>query len=482
MKTDKLCFIFLIPLFLLFNTVCAFGTDWNLQNSGVDITLRAIWGSSATDVFIGGDDGTIIHYNGSDWSSPMETGSTKTIRGLWGSSANNVYAVGDQGTFLYYNGSGWAKIANTTSTNFNAIWGNSSSNMYIVGDDGTVLKYNGKTVSTENVYIDTDFNAIWGSDDQDIFIVGRSGTIIHYDGTNWSEFDSTDTTEDLKAVWGTSATDVFAVGLNGTVLHYGGVSWSQMSVIKTDYWTIGGTISPNIFAAGENGQIFSYSNGRWTKLTDTGTNNLLRGIWSSTENDTFIIGNNGTILFSSENRPAENTPPTALFTVTPESGTTETTFYVNAENCSDFQDTIDDLQVRWDWENDGTWDSEYTTTKLASHQYSEKGTYTVKLEVKDSGGLTDTITIEIIISKGGNKGCPASQILGSDDERIPALRAFRDQVMTQSAVGRACISMYYAEEATWNKLLTENPLIRQMAHDCLVAILPLIQTNISGTQ
>ena len=32
-------------------------------------TLRAVWGSSATDVFAVGDAGTIVHYDGTTWSS-----------------------------------------------------------------------------------------------------------------------------------------------------------------------------------------------------------------------------------------------------------------------------------------------------------------------------------------------------------------------------------------------------------------------------
>jgi uncharacterized protein (TIGR02145 family) len=93
-----------------------------------------------------------------------------------------------------------------------------------------------------------------------------------------------------------------------------------------------------------------------------------------------------------------NTPPTASFTVDPTSGTTSTTFNVDASGCSDDQDPTSALQVRWDWENDGMYDTDWTTTKIASHQYPTNGTKTIKLEVKDTEGLTDSQTHQITVS------------------------------------------------------------------------------------
>jgi len=95
-----------------------------------------------------------------------------------------------------------------------------------------------------------------------------------------------------------------------------------------------------------------------------------------------------------------NTAPTASFSFTPASGTTSTDFQFDASGCSDSQDAASALQVRWDFENNGTWTS-YTTSKTATHRYSTTGTKTVKLEVKDSGGLTGTTTQQVTISGGG---------------------------------------------------------------------------------
>lgn len=84
-----------------------------------------------------------------------------------------------------------------------------------------------------------------------------------------------------------------------------------------------------------------------------------------------------------------NMRPTAYFTVSPSSGTKNTIFNFDASGCSDYETPASALEVRWDWENDGTWDTEYSITKTATHQYFIQGSYTIKMEIKDAGGLTN---------------------------------------------------------------------------------------------
>jgi len=92
-----------------------------------------------------------------------------------------------------------------------------------------------------------------------------------------------------------------------------------------------------------------------------------------------------------------NNAPMASFTVLPTRGTAATTFTFDASGCTDTEEPTSQLRVRWDWENNGVWDTEYDTTKTASHHFIAVGNYTTILEVQDSWGLADT-TQEIIIA------------------------------------------------------------------------------------
>ncbi|MCK9325133.1 MAG: PKD domain-containing protein [Bacteroidales bacterium] len=83
-----------------------------------------------------------------------------------------------------------------------------------------------------------------------------------------------------------------------------------------------------------------------------------------------------------------NTPPTADFTITPPVGTTDTQFQFDASISRDLEDSLEELEVRWDWDNDDVWDTDFTTLKTASYSFTQPGSYIIKLQVKDSGGLT----------------------------------------------------------------------------------------------
>lgn len=83
-----------------------------------------------------------------------------------------------------------------------------------------------------------------------------------------------------------------------------------------------------------------------------------------------------------------NTVPSALFTINPPYGNVDTVFVFNASEVHDLEDPTEELQVRWDWESDSIFDTEFTTTKIAQHKFATGGTFYITLEVKDSRGMT----------------------------------------------------------------------------------------------
>ena len=91
--------------------------------------------------------------------------------------------------------------------------------------------------------------------------------------------------------------------------------------------------------------------------------------------------------------------PTARFSLTPEAGDTATPFQWDASASSDPQDDVTLLQVRWDWEGDGQWDTAYTDDKQAEHLFEMPGTYEVQMEVRDSDQLTHTTTRTVSVAE-----------------------------------------------------------------------------------
>ncbi len=91
-----------------------------------------------------------------------------------------------------------------------------------------------------------------------------------------------------------------------------------------------------------------------------------------------------------------NQPPVAALTATPATADTGVAISFSAAGSTDPEGGA--LQYQFDWENDGTYDTAYSSTASASHSYSTAGTYTVKVQVKDVGGLTATKTVSVTVT------------------------------------------------------------------------------------
>ena len=279
---------------------------WNIENNPYlqGNPLYAIWGSSSSDVFAVGAEGTILHYNGKAWSN-MTLNAACSLWSVWGSSSSDVFAVGNVynsplSVILHYNGNTWSTITTGTTSQLNSVWGSSSSDIFAVGTEGTILHYNGKAWSTMTSGIKKELNGVWGSSASDVFAVGNAsngtgGTILHYDGKAWSIMSST--MDYLLAVWGSSSSDVLALGVDGTILHYDGNAWSTMTP-STVYPLFGvwGSSSSDVFAVGDGSTILHYNGKGWNTMTGSSYNGL-NAVWGSSSSDVFAVGAQGTILY-----------------------------------------------------------------------------------------------------------------------------------------------------------------------------------------
>ncbi len=145
-----------------------------------------------------------------------------------------------------------------------------------------------------------------------------------------------------------------------------------------------------------------------------------------TKNLLFLLSALLVVIFLSCNKDDEddpnenkNTPPIASFTVNPETGTTETEFSFNASASFDEEDNPTELKVRWDWSDDGVWDTDFTTSKTATHKFDNPGEYTVVLEVMDTEGWTnsssETITVEQVVP---GEPCPGNEKVTDADGHV----------------------------------------------------------------
>lgn len=96
-----------------------------------------------------------------------------------------------------------------------------------------------------------------------------------------------------------------------------------------------------------------------------------------------------------------NQSPQALFTIQPLEGDTETIFSFDPSQSLDKEDPSYRLRARWDFENDGIFDTDWLTLKeKPSFHYTKIGKKEIKLEVIDTGQKIGSLIKELTVKAG----------------------------------------------------------------------------------
>ncbi len=166
---------------------------------------------------------------------------------------------------------------------------------------------------------------------------------------------------------------------------------------------------------------------------------------------------------------AGNQPPVACFTLTPTIGTVQLTFSVDASCSTDDKTPLAKLKVRWDWENDGVWDTAFSTTKTATHSYPSEGSKTIRVQVQDQSGLNGTTTQDLFVQPVSAES-PVADATGTlfqpANEPALDLNPFNSQNVVLSAYGvsgstpgQTPIPVYFSNDGgiSWSRSLGQGP-------------------------
>jgi len=91
-------------------------------------------------------------------------------------------------------------------------------------------------------------------------------------------------------------------------------------------------------------------------------------------------------------------PPIAAFTIDMADGTIYDRIVLDASACKDAETPTDELEVRWDLNGDSIWDTEFDQSKFMLSQFPLIGSYKIILEVRDPGGLMDSVSFSVNIT------------------------------------------------------------------------------------
>jgi hypothetical protein len=265
---------YLVGCFLIVNSAQA---DWRFVShlpQGND--LYAAWAPAPNNLFVGGDGGTVLHWDGNAWST-MDTPTQKTIFSIQGISGSDVWAVG---------GDGYASDHHERSL---------------------VMHYNGADWSLVNPPVFSDFTyTLQGLSSiaaNDVWAVNDGGpSLVHWDGSSWQfELISLALEGKFYATFAFGPDHLFACGSHGQIVHRDHGVWKLEQKTETGSFSVNlltsiwGADLDHFYVAGTYGQIYKRNpDGSWTSITLPQPNeedNSIRAMWGSSASDIYLMGN-----------------------------------------------------------------------------------------------------------------------------------------------------------------------------------------------
>lgn len=120
--------------------------EFELQSGiPIDEDLWSIWGTSQADIWVGGERGTLIHYDGASWSkAPCNPAPTQSaIYNLAGRAWNDIWATGDRGYIAHYDGTCWQNFSTLKFAIANPKQPTAISGLWVRGSDAWILSGSG---------------------------------------------------------------------------------------------------------------------------------------------------------------------------------------------------------------------------------------------------------------------------------------------------------------------------------------------------
>ena len=247
-----------------FNAAHWDGEKWNLIRILNTATLYSIWYFSESDIWV--SSGFPKHWDGQQWTmyhfQDMGLGIEVSTEHIWASSPNNVYFVGWKGSIVHYNGSNFTKMESGTTCKLEDVWGIDGNHIWAVGTESdnsrsVILFYNGKTWNTLH---DTNnerkcwSNSVWTDNPYLLFLNGGSGRYLfdlmqeklskYESAGEWFGYD----------IYGTAYNDIFTSNAGSEILHFNGSTWHLYTEFQNMYGVWGLIkaikVSENLVVAG----------------------------------------------------------------------------------------------------------------------------------------------------------------------------------------------------------------------------------------
>jgi len=198
--------------------------------------LKAIFAFSETNMIVTSG-GSIGWFNGrtNKPDCSIRTLLTGSINKMWGTSNNDLYVVGNGGNIIHYDGISWKKIESGTATNIYDVYGitdkNGSQRIFCaVSDFETTLKgileISNNQINTLTSNIFGNIYTAWALNTNQLFAGGHG--LFKYRNNVWTKVNIDASL--IYRIRGDAVNNIFAVGGSGLITHFNGVNWQNQNV------------------------------------------------------------------------------------------------------------------------------------------------------------------------------------------------------------------------------------------------------------
>jgi photosystem II stability/assembly factor-like uncharacterized protein len=271
---------------------------WEQIDAGA-LNYNAVAGSSPDNVFIVGDQGTILHWDGTALLAEP-SGTLANLRGVHVVDQTLVYAVGDQGTLLRRDNGVWVLDPPVSAAALNAVHG-TATYAVAVGEQATILTYAqgawGPVVDApSNNYYDISLA------NDGCQVVGGQGIVVRVDAAKRTVLSTSPISNSKLAYTKTVAGAMpygdgsLLVGVDGGFFYWLNGNATRKATLPQKFLRSLSLADGTVWIVGHEGFVLSGPPEGTLTVVPTPDDRWLVGVYAASANDVWVVGRSGLIL------------------------------------------------------------------------------------------------------------------------------------------------------------------------------------------
>jgi hypothetical protein len=267
---------------------------WEFVDAG-SVNFNAVAGSQPDQVFVVGDFGTILHYDGVTLKAES-SGTTNHLRGVAVFATSLAFAVGEQGTLLRRQADQWFLDPPVTQGVLNAVCAGADWAV-AVGEQGTILVFqNGAWSLVPNTRNDNYYTVTQSS--TGVLIGGSLGVVVQVNVQNHTITNQWAIPGYTKVLAGSTrfGEGVYFVGMDGGLFYWASDKATRVTGLPAKFLRGISVAGSNAWMVGHEGVVASREAGAAPILWPTQDDRWLVGVYAATASDIWFVGRSGLIL------------------------------------------------------------------------------------------------------------------------------------------------------------------------------------------